>query len=297
MVHTVSVRHGMIFVALGAMCWGFAGFIGRMLAGASGADSIQVAASRVLIGGLGLVALALVTRRAWSLQRAWRRVLLMAALVMAYQGCFFAAVSLGPISIVTLLTAGSTPVFVILITAMKHRYVRRIDLGIVALALVGLSLLVKPADGETSSWGLVVGLALCAGLSFAILTVANVRVIEDADPLATLGVAFLVAGSALSAVSLVRGNPIAWSANTVTWMVILGLGSTALGYALYFTGLPATAAAVASIFTLLEPLTATVVAMLAFGERLALAGWAGAVVLIVAVGTAAVLGPDRRRTG
>ena len=58
---------------------------------------------------------------------------------------------------------------------------------------------------------------------------------------------------------------------------------TALAYILYILGLRTTSATVSSIVTLLEPLTATTLGLLLFGERLGTLGFAGAALLLGAL--------------
>jgi DME family drug/metabolite transporter len=72
-----------------------------------------------------------------------------------------------------------------------------------------------------------------------------------------------------------------WSA----WALFLYLGliPTALGYALFYQGVRDTTASEASIASLMEPLSATVLALLIFGERLGALGLLGAALLIGAI--------------
>jgi DME family drug/metabolite transporter len=63
----------------------------------------------------------------------------------------------------------------------------------------------------------------------------------------------------------------------------LGLAPTALGYALFYVGVQHTTASEASIASLAEPLTATGLALIIFGERLGALGLPGATLLISAI--------------
>jgi DME family drug/metabolite transporter len=69
--------------------------------------------------------------------------------------------------------------------------------------------------------------------------------------------------------------------------------TTAASYALYTTGLRFVPAAVAGIVSLFEPLTATLLGSLLFGERLGATGLLGAVLLFAAV-TLTLAGGHRR---
>ena len=68
------------------------------------------------------------------------------------------------------------------------------------------------------------------------------------------------------------------------WLVYLGGVATAGAYAVYTVGLRRVPASVAGVTTLLEPLTATILGVALFGERLGPAGGVGALLLVVALG-------------
>jgi DME family drug/metabolite transporter len=93
----------------------------------------------------------------------------------------------------------------------------------------------------------------------------------------TFSVAALALTPALAAEPVVAG-PTAWAL-----LAYLGVVPTALAYVLYVAGLRTTPVTVSSVLTLVEPLTATLLGVLAFGDRLGLAGAAGAVLLLGAV--------------
>jgi DME family drug/metabolite transporter len=68
-----------------------------------------------------------------------------------------------------------------------------------------------------------------------------------------------------------------------TLLVYLGVVPTAVAYALYAIGLRTTRVTVSGVLTLLEPLTATLLGVLFFGDRLGQVGAVGAALLLVAV--------------
>jgi DME family drug/metabolite transporter len=65
--------------------------------------------------------------------------------------------------------------------------------------------------------------------------------------------------------------------------VYLGVVPTAAAYILYVLGLRTTPVTVSGVVTLVEPLTATLLGVLFFGDRLGAAGALGAVLLFAAV--------------
>src|SRR5690606_12443343 len=94
----------------------------------------------------------------------------------------------------------------------------------------------------------------------------------------TAGGLVLLPFAALSGGLAVPATPLGW-----WWLAFLALVPTALAYALYFTGLPAAGATPAALAALLEPLAAALLAIAVLDERLALWGWLGAALLVLAV--------------
>ena len=66
-------------------------------------------------------------------------------------------------------------------------------------------------------------------------------------------------------------------------LLYVGIVPTAISYTLFFFGMRYVRATVASVLTLIEPLTATILAWLLFGERLGAAGLVGAIMLFGAI--------------
>lgn len=292
-MHRVAGPAGGAWLLAGAgVLWGGAGAAGRMLARSGHLSSLQVAAARALVGGLVLVAAAVAFRRPWLAgRRALRHVGVMAALTVAYQSCYFAAVAAGSLSLSTLVTLGSAPVFVTIVHAWPRRRLSRSALGVLALALAGLGLLVGRPEAGASVWT-VVGLSLGAGLAFAAITLVNAEAVPGADHITATGVAFVLAGVVLLAwLVVVPGPEVPWSGPVVAWLAVLAVVCTAAPYSLYFTGLLRATAPLAALFALLEPVTGTLIAVAAFGETLGVLGWVGAGLLVGAVAAAGLL-PD-----
>jgi DME family drug/metabolite transporter len=67
------------------------------------------------------------------------------------------------------------------------------------------------------------------------------------------------------------------------WLLYLGVGPTAAAYVLFTAGLRRVPATAAGIVSLLEPLTAAVLGVVAFGESLGTVGLIGALLLLVSL--------------
>lgn len=311
-----SPRLGLTLVVLGALCWGAGGLSGALLGAHASLGAGAVAAYRLVGGGLavllGLLAVELVRptgRLRVASARAWGRVGLVAVLIAVFQAAYFEAVYLVGVAIATLVTLGAAPVLVAAAQAVRRRRapgarivvaIGSAVLGLVLLVVVdgpggatapaGSSGVAGVARGAASGVvvpGVVVpgvGLALLAATAFATLVVVNRRPVVGMSPLAMTGVAFTLGGvllvpfAALSGGLALPGTGAGW-----WWLVFLALVPTAVAYALYFSGLPAVGATPAALAALLEPLAAAVLAVLVLGERLGLAGWLGAMLLVLAV--------------
>ncbi|WP_199423534.1 DMT family transporter [Actinotalea solisilvae] len=299
-----------LLVVLGAVLWGTGGLAGAALTDA-GLTPGAVAAVRLGAGGLALSVVLLVARAlphplaVLRDRRALVRVLVVAALLAAYQACYFTAISLSSVSIATLVALGAAPVLVAVATSVGARRLPDVRVvGAIALAVAGLLLLVAPGLRDDGS-GVVGGpagplLALLAAATFAGVTLVNRRPVPGLDPVVMTAVSFVLGGLVLLPWALVAGLPgvsrgpgEAVDAGRVVLLVaFLALVPTAAAWAAYFTGLHGVPATTASLVALLEPLTAAVGAAVVRGERIGALGVVGGVALAAA--TLAVR-PRRRR--
>src|SRR2546427_827384 len=127
----------------------------------------------------------------------------------------------------------------------------------------------------------------CLALGACMAAVARPR--PRAPPPLTFAVAAVLMAPAFALRGAVTQLALGWAG-----FLYLGAVTTAGAYALYTAGLRSVSASAAGVASLLEPLTATLLGVMLFGERLDIAGWAGAVLLL---GALVLLGgpPPRRR--
>src|SRR3954470_17908433 len=162
-------------VLLAALCFGTTGTAQAL--GPAGLSPAGVGAARILVGGGLLVAFA------GGLPRLPLRPLLIAAGgVAAYQLCFFAAVADTGVAVGTIVALGSAPALAgALEWAVERRAPARAWAMATALACAGVAMLaLAGADAAISLPG--VGLALCAGASYAGYTLAAKRMLHAHSP-------------------------------------------------------------------------------------------------------------------
>ncbi len=253
------------------------------------ATPAAIGATRLVIGGAGLLAaVALLGGRRGVVLALWRNPWALVAGIMTalYQLAFFAAVDRAGVALATLVTIGSGPVLVGLLSliVLGERPTRAWWLA-TAVCVGGLAML--NADGATRPSADLLGLvlALAAGLAYAVYTTAAKRLLNAGAPsLEVMAAAFGFGGLLMLPVALLSG--LAWLASLDAAVVVLwlGLATTTLAYLLVGRGLQRLPAGPTATLVLAEPLVATALGVVLLGEALGVAGWIGAV--LVALGVA-----------
>jgi DME family drug/metabolite transporter len=128
-----------------------------------------------------------------------------------------------------------------------------------------------------------VGLALAAAVSYALYVVLAKAALARAAPLPLAGATFTAAAVVLAPALLTPDAPRQIAAGW-PWLLYLGAVTTAGAYAAHTIGLRHVPASAAGVAALLEPLTAALLGVAAFGERLGGLGAVGAGLLLGALG-------------
>jgi DME family drug/metabolite transporter len=152
--------------------------------------------------------------------------------------------------------------------------------------VVGLALLIgAPAGGGSLGASIgAAGLAAVSGAAFAGFTLLGRRPLIDVSEPDVVGYGFLTGGLALAlGTAPFASLRFAVTAHNVGLLALIATVPTALAYSLFFRGLRGATASTATVVALLEPLTATVLAIALFGDRLTVLGACGAALLLVSV--------------
>ncbi|GHF86147.1 DME family drug/metabolite transporter [Amycolatopsis bartoniae] len=272
---------------LAGLLWGTGGLSGSLLAAKAGLHALPVAAYRLLLGGSCTVLLLLLTgRRPQWTAAVVRRLLVAGALLAQFQACYFAAVTLTSVSIATMVTIGSVPLFVALATAVvRRRLPAPATLVSMAAAVAGLVLLTWSPEGVGSGARLLAGvaIALVAGAGFAVVTLVIRRPVEGLDSFGTTAFGLLIGGILLLPLGLASGMALPLRPDVLAVALYLGVVPTGVAYGAYFLALRTAAPVVAALSALLEPLTAAVLSAFLLHEQLGVAGWTGAALLVTAL--------------
>jgi len=274
---------GLGLIALAAVSWGTTGSVTTLLVSHASATPLLVGAARMLTGAVLLLAAARLVEGAIrpAPGEAWRCLALGACMAL-FQATYFTAVTRVGIAVTALVAICSAPIMIAaLATALLGERPTRGLVVALVLGVAGTALLVAaPVATPTAPRPLSgVLLALAAGLAYALYVVIAKAAVMRTAPLRLAALTFAVAAVLMAPALLMPG---AATQLAVGWLGLLYLGAvtTAGAYALYTAGLRYVSASAAGVASLLEPLTATLLGVLLFGERFGVLGWIGAALLL-----------------
>lgn len=258
---------GPLLVIAAAVLWGTTGTAQAFAP--EGATPLSVGTVRLVIGGLALVFLVRARGKLSDIRSYPPRPTILAAVgIAAYQLCFFAGVSRTGVAVGTIVGIGSAPIMAGLLEWMVYgeRPGRRWLLA-TTLALLGTILLVV-AGSRLDVDPLGIALALGAGFSYAVYTMASKAILPGRSPDAVMAVIFSLGAIILLPTLFFASHR--WILEPVGLIVALHLGlvTVALAYILFGRGLVTVPVSTTVTLTLAEPLTAAALGILVLGEKL-----------------------------
>jgi drug/metabolite transporter, DME family len=280
---------GLVLIALAAISWGTSGSVMTVLAERAAASPLLVGVARLWLAAILLLLAAALAARPFAVAAGDRwRCLAMGACMAGYQAAYFTAVTLGGIAVVALVAICSAPLVIAALAPwlLGERLTPRVR-GALLLGVLGTALLVASPSGALDFSPRFVGgvlLAFAAGLAYALYVLAAKATLRRSAPLPATALTFTIGAVLLTPALVWTDAPWTQLALGWPWLLYLGGVATAGAYAIYTVGLRSVPASVAGVTTLLEPLTATILGVALFGERLGAVGGAGALLLLGALG-------------
>lgn len=288
-------RLGLLFATGSAFTFGMSGPLAKSLMVAGWSPTAAVAAR--LAGGAAVLAIiATLIKPDWFRQaREHARTIVLYGLVpvAGAQLCYYNAVAHLSVGVALLLEYTSPVLVIAWVWATTRRRPRGLTLAGVALAIVGITLVLDVfhgarADAVGVAWGL--GAAVCAVCYFMM----SDTVTADGSGLHAITLAagsLVVATVAVAALGMSGVMPMRFTANdavvagaTLPWYVpvlLMGIIATAIAYTLGISGVARLRPSFASLVGLAEVLFAVLAAWLMLGEQMtAVQAFGGAVVLV-----------------
>lgn len=290
---------GVVALVVASLLWGTTGVTATFLP--ADVSPLAIGAATMGIGGLLLVVTAPRLSRAVLRDPVARRWAAIGAIgVVVYPLAFYSGMDLVGVAVGNVVALGSGPVF----AALFERFLERSRLSSrwlvsTALAVLGIVLLALGRDeggdaGASPALAVLgVGLGLLAGLAYALYTYASSRAIRAGHPSrGVMGGMFGLGALPLLVLLALIGAPLLQSWTSVGLTAYLALGPMFAAYLLFGIGLRSVRSSAATTITLLEPVVATVLAVLVVGERLSVVGWVGFALVLIGL---TVLITARRR--
>jgi len=288
---------GIVAVLLASLLWGTTGTTASFLP--HDVSPLAVGASTMGLGGLLLFVTGPRLSLAVLRDRNGRRWAALGAVgVFVYPLAFYSAMNFAGVAVGNVVALGSGPVFAAVYewVGERHPLSRRwaISTGLAVLGIVGLAF-GRQVDSQVASAGTIPGVALglLAGAAYALYAYASSRAILAGQPSrGMMGAMFGVGAVLLVPVLLVTGAPLLQSGSSVAIAGYLAVGPMFVAYLLFGIALRTVRSSSATTIALLEPVVATVLAVVVVGERLNAVGWTG---LALVLGGLAILVTARHR--
>lgn len=278
---------GALFALAGASLWGTTGTSQALLTGEH--SPVAVGAVRILLAcGLLLVLSLAGGPRTWLAvagQGRWRWLVPAGLGVACYQLTFFAAVARTGVAVGTLVMLATAPAVAGFAGwALHGSRPSRLWAVSTTIALLGATVLVLGSGGDAPLDPGGLGLAVAAGASFALYSVAGREVAAGTNPLLLTSWVFLFASVILLLALL--GQDLSFVAQPRNLLVLgwLGLVATAIAYLLYQKGMGSIDAATAATLALAEPMVANLLAVFLLGEPFTWLMGVGVVLVLAGLG-------------
>lgn len=284
-------QRGYVLVFIAAVLWALLGVFSKRLLDA-GIPATEVAFWRAALAApLFIVHAALL--KALRIER--RDLIPFTAFALVGVTLFYAslnfAIAAGGVSVAFVLLY-TAPAFVgVLAAVFLGERLTAMKVGLVLLSMLGV-LLVTRGDGASITlpavaWGLT------AGLSYASYYLFGKWVLRRYRPVTIF--AYVMPIGALGLVPLVGFEAIKVDSPGV-WLNLIAMGvlSTYLAYFIYYTGLRTAEASRAVLVATVEPLLASLLAAVLFGERLGASGIIGGILILLTASLAGLRRPLRQ---
>ena len=280
---------GFWLVTGAAILWGTIGVATQAIYNIDSTSSLFINLARMLIATPILLVACwhVVGQKMFSIKRRDGLIMLLTGGLLAISlATYFAAIRYTGVTIATLLTICIAPLVVTTLSVLLK--LETLTGRTVIALLCGLSgsvLLVGLQAPEGAHENLLLGtmFALIAAVSYASVIIGGRFLAAAYHPLQVTAITFSAGTFVLVLINLASEIVVVQTSQGWLLVLYLALVPTALAYWLFQMGLRSVSATAASIVGLLDPLVAAVLAWGLFGETLAAAGLAGAILLMMSI--------------
>lgn len=277
---------GILAVILASLLWGTTGTAATF---APALSPLFIGSFAMGIGGFlqcGLASVNIVHDRALLVM--YRRFLIVGAFAVAiYPLAFYSSMRLSGVTIGTVVSIGSAPILSAIIEyfsrdfQVNKQWATGALLGIIGMVMLAFSDNASTTIQNTYVYlGILLGLV--AGFTYALYSwSARQLMLKGINTKAAMGATFGCGGLLLIPVMLITGSAFFTLWTNIAVGFYMALIPMFLGYLCYGFGLSRISASMATTITLLEPVVATILAMLIVGEYLSIIGWIGMLLIFI----------------
>ncbi|MFI5606105.1 DMT family transporter [Amycolatopsis sp. NPDC051903] len=283
-------------IAALALMWGSSFFWIKL--GLAAFSPVQLVLARLVLGAVVLVAMCrLARRRLPSDKRTWGHLVVAAFFHNALPFLLFAIGETTVDSGITGVLNSTTPLWVLVVApflGVRHRMTLTRAAGLV-IGLVGILLIFAPWEASgLLSWGALACLAAAASYGFAFVYEGRYLSGTGESPYALSGGQMVLAAGFLVLVLPFGGlSPVHLTPLAAVAVVILGLGSTGIAFALNYQLLATEGAVAASVVGYLLPIVSVALGAIFLHEQLSVRVIAG---MVVVLGGVALTRVQRKKT-
>lgn len=296
---TAGRARATLAVVIASLLWGTTGTVATFLP--DGVSPIAIGASTMGVGGLLLFATAPRLSVGVLRQPTARKWVLIGAIgVFIYPLAFYSGMSLAGVAIGNVVALGTGPVVTALCEWIfeRHPLSRRWAIS-TALAVVGVALLSfgrhAGEGGADTLPGVLLG--LLAGVAYGVFTYSSGRAIGSGEASrGVMGAMFGCGALLLLPVLLVTGAPLLEQPSSIGIALYLAVGPMFIAYLLVGIALRALRSSTVTTVALLEPVAATVLAVVVVGERLEPLAWLGVAFILLGIVVLVTAQPPRIQT-
>jgi DME family drug/metabolite transporter len=278
------------------------GTTGTALAkGPAGTDPWAAASMRLVVGGLFLIAISRRQLRHVGRHATW--IIVGSVGVAAYQTCFFGATDRTGVAVAAVTTIGISPLASRGIGRFRRRSAPS-KIWWVAAAVLGLGLALQ-AFGRTTGTGsdgsvldaLGFVLAVAAGLAYALYAEAG-SVLIECGVAPTASMALIFSGGAVITCPILFVADISWlTSSRGVWMILYqGVITLGVAYVAFGWGLERLTPSVVIMLTILEPVVASVLAVVVLDESPSAAAIVGGLLVLAGLPLAGLSASRSRST-
>lgn len=237
-----------------------------------------IAFLRLFLGSLSLLLFSMILEKNMIYKFKVGRLITASIFMLLYQATYFSSIYYNGVAIGTMIAICSAPIFAVMFKLIKmekicHYYI----LGMI-LCIIG-SVMLMYQDAEVSFTGILFGLA--SGFSYTSYVYASKVLFEHSKPIGTNGLVFLLSSVFLGVYIIIGGFKIPFTLGNLIGYTYLGLFATGLAYMFFSIGLKKNDSNVVILFSVLEPITASIIALLVFKETLTTIGLIGLITCII----------------